>query len=358
MKRFICALLSLFILNLCFLCGCVDERTLDRGYFESSKKLCWINSRDTGESINKVSIFEKYLSVMEFHGDTYELSEYSFEDMRYDNYKLLQAPDRKSDELYIANYTDNENELYVFRFTANSGFSKAVRCLINDDAFEPFAYTDRYIYYTVKERNYRYNYYNVKLYRYDLKLDTTNFLYSYAIKPGYYVSPQISSDGKAAFIASSLAWTDEDPDASASDMRRPSKTYLYILSDGQVKLVDEARNAVWSEDGDKIIYQPLEKKYMIYSLSDGTINTYVDSTNGRNQYCGAFAVSGNDIAYWSEEGFIYHKDGIFNTTQFDPSVVNLVLYDREKGNQMEIIGWNDDLRQFRNSDHRGLFWIE
>lgn len=97
---------------------------------------------------------------------------------------------------------------------------------------------------------------------------------------------------------------------------------------------------------------------MIYSLSDGTINTYVDSTNGRNQYCGAFAVSGNDIAYWSEEGFIYHRDGIFNTTQFDPSVVNLVLYDRETGNQMEIIGWNDDLRQFRYSDHRGLFWIE
>ena len=147
--------------------------------------------------------------------------------------------------------------------------------------------------------------------------------------------------------------TEESPSGDTT----PKKTYLYILSQGEIEYIDEARLAIWTDDGSSIIYQPLAKQYMLYGTASKKIEVYVDDTLGRNPWCNAFAVSGNDIAYWADQPNIYVRDGLFTWTQMVPDGVKLALLNKETGEEMVIVGY-DTFNQFEHVDCSSLVWIE
>ena len=354
----LCCMALIFSL---LLCSCADSRTRDSGSYSTDKRLCWIKHDTHYENDKPVNIAELY--VTKFDGRKYTSSIHSLNEVfggGFKNWKILQNQiPGESGTIYIANY--NSQQIDIVGFTLSDGFSDTIyHCSLHDDTFdhavmeeggEPFALTDEFVYFTALKKSG--SNYTVSVCRYSKTDDSNDILIAYTISSLYYSAPVLSCTGDILFIAESLDTTEESPSGDTT----PKKTYLYILSQGEIEYIDEARLAIWTDDGSSIIYQPLAKQYMLYGTASKKIEVYVDDTLGRNPWCNAFAVSGNDIAYWADQPNIYVRDGLFTWTQMVPDGVKLALLNKETGEEMVIVGY-DTFNQFEHVDCSSLVWIE
>lgn len=338
-----------------FLCSCAYGESKDTGSYTTDKKLCWIKHDTHYENNKPVNIAELY--VTSFNGRSYNSDVYSLNEVfapEREGWKILQSPSLEDDRtLYIANYGGRQVD--IVSFTLSDGFSdKTEHYTLPEDTHigELFAVANEFIYYTTitKVDSCR----EVSVCRYSISDNSNEILTSYTISKSYYSTPSLSRSGDILFIAETLNSSAEGLDA---DSFGASKTYLYKLSQGEAEYIDEARLAVWTNDGSAIIYQPIDTQYMLYDVAEKETSVYVSETLGRNSWCDSFAVSDDDIAYWADQSDLYIRDGIFTWKQMVPDGVKLVLMNRETGEEMVIIGC-DTFKQFDFVDCSSLVWIE
>lgn len=361
-KRFIGLLCCVAMILSTLLCSCTHSESKDTGSYTTDKKLCWIKHDTHYENNKSVNIAELY--VTSFNGSSYDSTVYSLNevfDPDREGWKILQNLSLEDDRtLYIANYGGRQVD--IVSFTLSEGFSdKAEHYALPSETYdgialneigEIFAVTNEFVFFTaIKTVD---SCREVSVCRYSIADNSNEILTSYTISKSYYSTPALSRSGDILFIAESL-----NPSAEGLniDSFGASKTYLYKLSEGEAEYIDEARLAVWSDDGSKIIYQPIDTQYMMYDIAKKESSVYVSKTQGRNSRCDSFAVSDNDIAYWAAQSDLYIRDGIFTWKQMVPDGVKLVLLNRETGEEMIIIGC-DTFKQFDFVDCSSLVWLE
>lgn len=361
-KRFIGLLCCVALALTMVLCSCIHSESKDSGSYTTDKKLCWIKHDTHYENNKPVNIAELYVTA--FNGKNYDSTVYSLNEVfanDHENWKILQSPTSEDDRtLYIANYGGRQVD--IVSFTLSGGFSdKADHYTLPQDTYDRaalgeisdvFAVTDEFVYYTTVTKVD--SCCEVSVCRYS-KADSSNeILTSYTISKSYYSAPVLSCSGDILFIAESL---ESAAETQGTDRFGASKTYLYMLSKDGVEYIDKARLAIWTSDGSKIIYQPLDNQYLLYNVAEKETLVYISRTLGRNSWCDSFAVSDNDIAYWADQSDLYIRDGIFTWKQMIPDGVKLVLMNRETGEEMIIIGC-DAFKQFDFVDCSRLVWIE